>query len=319
MKRILVVRNDRFGEFLLNIPAFRALKETFPQARLTAVTSLYVKELAQCIEYLDEVIVWDNLKHKIGEILNFTKSIKNKFDLCVIFNPTKEFHLISFLSKIPIRVGYNRKWGFLLTHKMEDKKFLGDKHEIEYNLDLVGLVGARTEDKSLSIKIDDDIIEELFKELNIQSKDTLVALHPWTSDPIKQWPYESFQKLTKRVAEEFKIKILIIGGEEGVVKSQHYFTGLGNNIINLTGKTTLKQLAVLLKKTQLLVSGDSGPIHLASCVDTPVVAIFRNDIPAKSALRWGPRSKGSIILEKPNLSDITVEEVFNKVKEVLER
>jgi len=80
----------------------------------------------------------------------------------------------------------------------------------------------------------------------------------------------------------------------------------------------LLELAVILKNSKILISLDSGPVHLASCVDTPVLAIFRNDIPAKSPIRWGPRSKKSIVIAKNNLSDITVEEVFDKVKEVLE-
>jgi ADP-heptose:LPS heptosyltransferase len=67
----------------------------------------------------------------------------------------------------------------------------------------------------------------------------------------------------------------------------------------------------------LLISADSGPVHLASCVGVPVVAIFRNDIPGKSPKRWGPGAKESIVIEKNNLYDITVKEVFEKVKEVL--
>jgi len=87
----------------------------------------------------------------------------------------------------------------------------------------------------------------------------------------------------------------------------------------MTGKTTLKQLASLLKKSRLLISGDSGPVHLACAVGTPVIVIFRNDIPGKSAKRWGPWGPGNFIIEKDNLCDITVDEVFSKAKEALNR
>jgi ADP-heptose:LPS heptosyltransferase len=76
----------------------------------------------------------------------------------------------------------------------------------------------------------------------------------------------------------------------------------------------LKQLAALLKKCKLLISGDSGPVHLAACVETPVIAIFRSDMPQKCAVRWGPSSEGSIVVQKNNLADISVEEVFEKVR-----
>lgn len=318
-KNILAVRNDRFGEFLLNIPAFRALKRSFGGSKLTLVVNPYVGELAKSIDFVDEVITWENRRHNFGEIIKFSKEVKDKkFDLCVIFNPSKEFNIISFLAGIPMRVGYQRKWGFLLTHKMEDKKYLGQKHEIEYNLELVNLVGVKTEDKTLSLKIQNDIINELCKDCHIENYDNLIALHPFTSDPIKQWPIEYFSRLAKKLIKELNKKVIIIGGKEEVDKSKKHFADLGADIVNLTGRTTLTQLAALFKKCKLLISGDSGPVHLASCVGIPVVAIFRNDIPGKNSLRWGPTSFESIVLEKPNLSDIRVEEVFEKAKKILE-
>jgi len=314
VKKILVVRNDRFGEFLLIIPALRALKEKFKDAKIFAVVNPYVKELAKAISYIDEIITWENRKHKFREILFFSHKLrKENFDLCIIFNPSKEFNIISFLAGIPIRVGYARKWDFLLTHKIEDKKYLGLKHEIDYNLELVGIIGADTDDKSLNLEIKEKIYIP-----QIDNYKNSVVVHPWTSDSIKQWPIEYFRDLVLRLAKELNEKVIIIGGKENLDISQKYFSDLDESIINLTGKTTLLELAVILKNSKILISLDSGPVHLASCVDTPVLAIFRNDIPAKSPIRWGPRSKKSIVIAKNNLSDITVEEVLDKVKEVLE-
>jgi len=283
------------------------------------VVNPYAQELAECIDFVDKVLPWENKKHKLNDIIKFSKELRNKkFDLCVIFNPSKEFNIISFLAGVPLRLGYNRKWGILLNRKTEDRKNLGKKHEIEYNLELAGLIGAETGNKTLFLRIDDDIINGLFRDYGIENSKNLMAIHPWTSDPVKQWPIEKFSELAKRVAGEFGFKVLIIGGKEEFYKSQEFFSGL-NNIVNLTGKTSLKQLAALLKICKLLISGDSGPVHLASCVDTTVIAIFRNDLPGKTAVRWGPRSSHSIVIEKNNLSDISVDEVFDKVKEALKR
>jgi len=111
--------------------------------------------------------------------------------------------------------------------------------------------------------------------------------------------------------------VVIIGGREQQNKNIELYSDLSDRIVNLTGKTTLRQLALLLKRCRLLVSCDSGPVHLASCVGTPVIAIFRNDIPGKNARRWGPWGKGHIVIEKNNLCDITVDDVLNKIKEIL--
>ncbi|RJO64040.1 MAG: glycosyltransferase family 9 protein [Candidatus Omnitrophota bacterium] len=311
VKNILVVRNDRFGEFLLNIPALRALKETFPRAAITVVIDPYVKELARGIEYIDAVIEWKKQKHAFMHKLKLIRLLrKKKIEIAVILNPSKEFNLIAFLAGIRIRIGYDRKWAFLLTHKMKDEKYLGQKHEVEYNLDLVKPIGAETRDRSLSLMTNEDLACKLFKGSDLSDKEMLVALHPFTSDPFKQWPYERFRALAVRIAQQCKVKVVVVGGIEHFQYSLELFRDVPEGIINLTGRTTLEQLSVLLTKCLVLITGDSGPMHLACAVNAPVIAIFRNDVVAKSPIRWGPWGEGNTVIQKSLLADISVEEVF---------
>jgi len=319
MKNILAIRNDRFGEFLLNIPALNSLKKSFPQAKLTVIVNPYVAELAKYIPSIDEIIGWSDKKHGFFELLQFSRRLKNKhFDLCIILNPSKESHIISFLSGIPIRAGYNRKWPFLLNKKIKDTKNSGQKHEVEYNLDLIKIVNAQTLDKTLSIKLEDNIISSSINKFKMTKSEQFIAIHPWTSDYVKQWPLENFQNLAIKIADELKIKVVIVGGIEEELRSKHYFESLGNNlIVNLTGKTNLVELAALLQKCKLLISGDSGPVHLASAVNSKAIVIFRNDLPGKTPKRWGPWGDGHIVIESDSLAKITPEEVFIKVKGAL--
>ena len=135
IKSILAVRNDRFGEFLLNIPAFRALKETFAGVKLTVITGPEAGSLAKSIPFVDEVIVHRNKGNSLLSKVGLISLLRRKdFDIAIMLNPSKEFNIITYLSGIPVRAGYDRKYGFLLTRKMEDKKYLGEKHEVEYNL-----------------------------------------------------------------------------------------------------------------------------------------------------------------------------------------
>jgi ADP-heptose:LPS heptosyltransferase len=316
---ILAVRNDRFGEFLLNIPAFRALKQSYKDCYLTLVVNPYVEELSRCIDCVDEVLTWENRRHTFSEIINFSRSLKKKrFSLSIVFNPSKEFNLINFFSGIPRRVGYDRKWGFLLTQEMPDAKHLGLRHEVEYNLELTALCGANAEDKTLSLKIPSGIINNLLKELGLSPDEELIAIHPWTSDPLKQWPVENFQELARELAFVYPDKkIVVIGVKKEEPESPKYFGNLKNNIINATGMTSLLELAGLLKRCKLLISGDSGPVHLASAVGTQVLALFRNDLEGKTATRWGPWGKDHLVIEKQSLSQIHVSEVIEKTKEAL--
>jgi heptosyltransferase II len=317
IKNILVIRNDRFGEFLLNIPAFRAIRETFKFAKLTVITDPYAEELAKRITFIDEVITWRQESHSLLSMMRLVGLLRRKdIDIAVMLNPSKEFNIVSYLAGIPVRAGYDRKWGFLLNYKTKDEKCLGKRHEVEYNLELAGLIGAKTHDKSLSLDIDTGPADKLMEDFNITDNGYLVALHPWTSDPVKQWPKENFKELARRLALEPDIKLVIIGGKEEARKDSGLFNGCaGANTVNLAGQTTLTQLAALLKKCRVLISGDSGPVHLACCVGVPVIALFRNDIPGKSAKRWGPWGAGNIIIERNNLSEITTQEVLEKARE----
>jgi heptosyltransferase-2 len=320
VKNILCVRNDRFGEFLLNIPALRALKETFVNARIITVINPYVEDLTKAIPLIDEVIEWDQGLHSFWEKWKFVEALKKRhIDIAVMLNPSKEFNIFTYLAGIPVRVGYARKWDFLLTLKLEDKKYLGKMHEIEYNLELVSLIGAKTDNLAPSLTIENDALNNLLKDYDITESDILIVLHPWTSDPLKQWPLENFRDLADKLLSEPNIKVIIIGGKDEIRKSISFYESvlMQSNLINLTGRTTLRQLGALLYKCNLLISGDSGPVHLGSAVGGRALVVFSNDIPGKGPKRWGPWGQGHIVIAKRSLTDITADEVFNKVKEVL--
>ncbi|MDP3791497.1 MAG: glycosyltransferase family 9 protein [Candidatus Omnitrophota bacterium] len=317
-KNILVMRNDRFGEFLLNIPAIRALKEKFPASKIILAVDNHVKEIAAKIPNVDEVIVWKSGKHSMVDILKFSGLLKKKsIDIVFVMNPSKDSNIAVKIAGIPERIGYAHKWDFLLTKKIEDRKYLAQKHEIEYNLDLVRIVGADTKDKSLSLKINETELRccgAMPISRDFTAAVGLIVIHPWTSDAIKQWPVERFRELALKLVKEFNLDVVIVGGKDEIEKSAS-FNYINDRILNLTGKTTLPQLAAILKKSGLLISGDSGPVHLACSVGTPVIALFRNDMPGKGPKRWGPWGSGNIVIEKNNLSDISVEEVLDKVRE----
>lgn len=317
IKKILVVRNDRLGEFLLTIPAFNALKQHYSGAQLSVVVNPYLTELAKTIDSLDTIFCWENKKHTLLQLFTFAKQLqREKFDLCVVFNPTKEFHMISFLARIPIRVGYKRKWPFLLTHTMLDTKDRGLKHEIENNLELLKCIDIISHDETLALHTDETVLKNILQPLRLQLNDKLIALHPWTSDAVKTWPLAHFQKLSNLLSSQPNRKVIILGGKEEMARSNKTFSNSGS-LLDLTGKTTLLQLTALLKRSDALVSADSGPVHIAACTKTPTIALFRNDLNGKTALRWGPKAPISKILEASDLSSIQPETVLKEITTII--
>lgn len=312
-EKILIVRTDRFGEFLLIIPALRALKETFPGAAITAVVHPSVAPIAGCIPFIDTIMTWDPHTAGPGSRLRMIMELRaHAYSRAVIFNPAKEFHLMTFCAGIPVRAGYARKWGWLLNRRMEDTKYRAEKHEIEYNLDLVSLIGAATTDKSLSLRRNNGIIGQALPPAPV------IAVHPFTSDPVKQWPFESFKQLISLIPRELKAAVVILGGPQEEYSYDRFLRDVaGAHAVDLVGKTSLPELARVLEQCAVLISGDSGPVHLASCTGTPVVALFRSDLPGKSAVRWGPLSEGSRVLQSAHLDSITVPDVIEACRKVL--
>src|SRR4030042_413537 len=226
IKKILVVRNDRFGEFLLVIPALRSLKASFAGSSITLAVDSYVQELAAGIDCVDEIIIWDRRRHSFKEMVALSGQLRKKhFDLCVIFNPSKEFNIISFLAGIPRRAGYARKWGFLLTTAIPDAKHLAQMHEVEYNLALAQAAGAAIRDTRIGLYADARLAGEVFK--GWRGSGPFIAVHPFTSDSRKQWPLENFQELALELGRALSARVIIIGGKEEKASYGHMFNAPG--------------------------------------------------------------------------------------------
>ncbi|MCM8800956.1 MAG: lipopolysaccharide heptosyltransferase II [Candidatus Omnitrophica bacterium] len=338
-KRILVARTDRVGDVLLSTPVIKNLRDSYPSSYIAMVVSNYCKEILEGNPYLDEVLIYDKEKRHRGLIgsLKFVFHLRKKrFDLAIILHPTNRMHLVTFLARIPKRIGYNRKLGFLLTDKIPHTKQEGRKHELEYNLDLLRYLGIPAQDKTLFMPIRkeaEDWIEELFKKERINPTDKLLAIHPGASCPSKLWPAERFAELADRLADKYGFKLIFIAGRKDINITEGVIKYLKNPVINLAGKTSLSQLASILRRCQLFISNDSGPVHIATAVGTPVISIFGRNQKGLSPLRWRPLGRFDRFIHKDVgcsqclahnckkgflcLKAITVEEVLEIAKSII--
>ncbi|MBN3039022.1 MAG: lipopolysaccharide heptosyltransferase II [Candidatus Omnitrophica bacterium] len=303
IKKILVVRTDRMGDVLLNVPAIRALKASF-KATIVMLADAGLKDLLQGIEEIDAILPFEEGKwHKsISWRLSLLRQIRQeRFSLAVMLNPSRRFHILSYMARIPLRLGYDRKWSFLLTHKIKDNKYEGKKHEVEYNLDLVRSIGADTDDKKININIDKEdarFVQGLLEKNAIGDKDPLVAIQPNSSNPAKCWPRENFAQVADELYQRFSTQVAIIGAGEDRGSAIKLISLTKHQPINLCGNLTLRQLAAFLRRCTLLISNDSGPVHIAAAVNTATCVIFGRNIPGVSPRRWGPWGNSNIALHK---------------------
>jgi len=130
--------------------------------------------------------------------------------------------------------------------------------------------------------------DELFKEKGINPGERLLAIHPAASCPSKIWPQERFAEVADRLADTYGFKVLLVGGPKDIALAQGVSRHMLHETINLVGKTSVSQLASILKRCRLFISNDSGPVHIGSAVGVPVISIFGRSQRGLSPLRWGP-------------------------------
>ncbi|HLF18090.1 MAG TPA: lipopolysaccharide heptosyltransferase II [Candidatus Omnitrophota bacterium] len=305
-QNILVVRTDRIGDVILTTPALQALRHAFPTSRITLLVSPQTFLLVNKNPYVNEVLIDDRKKTHKG-VFGFWRLVKEirrkRFDLAIIYHTKRRTNLLCFWADIPERIGYkNNKFGFLLTQPVLDERYLGKKHEAEYCLELLSHVGVHAQDKKLHVCIQEEAeqwLGQLFKYQGIKEDDCLIAVHLGASDPSKEWPVEYFAEVINAVLKKYPCRVVLVGTDEVKALCHKVLKLVPISVLDLSGMTSLSQLASFLRSCRLLISNDSGPVHLAAGLGTPVVSIFTRNQPGINPERWRPLEPRSQVVSVP--------------------
>lgn len=307
-KNILVIRTDRMGDVVLTTPVFKALRVSFPRAKISVLVQPAMKDLVQGNPFVDQVLVDDRRgRHKM--VWGFFKLVRDirrqKFDAAFIFHTKRRTNLLAFLAGIPSRIGYrDRKWGFLLTRQFTDERALGLKHEARYCMDIVDRLGLETVQLKPVVPLEDlweGWVERLLAaNYSASSIRRMVAVHLGASDPSKCWPVDSYARvLTALRRQNAHFEFILVGAADVRGPAAALKTRLDFSVFDLTGQTTVAQLASVLHRCRLLISNDSGPVHLADALGTPVISIFTRNQPGINPERWRPLGPQSCYLAPP--------------------
>jgi len=334
--RILITRTDRIGDLVLTTPLFKALREKFPKAWIAALVFLEHREIVQGNPYLDEVILYDKKGNESGLWGQFRFSQKlrsKKFDVVIHAHGTNRMHLATWFAGIPVRIGYDRRAPWALTQVHPYNKKEGLKQEAEYLFDVLDPLGvAAPREIETFFSVSDRAarsLESLLSFHKVPRDLPWIVLNPSASDVTKMWPAERFAELMTRIGKERAYTFLAIG----TTKDRTIIEKLKQNtripVFDLSGRLSLGMLGALLKRSGLLVSNDSGPVHIATAVGTPVVSIFGRYEPGLGPKRWQPLGKKSRVVAKdvshiPSaeqkftyIDEIAVEDVYRAVSDLL--
>jgi len=302
VSRILVRGVNWVGDTILTYPTVQKLKSLFPHSHLAILVPSHLIDLWKTFPYADEIIPFQKKRGfgSIWEDLNLSQSLKERnFDLAIIFPRSFRSAFQAYLARIPIRIGYQDEGRSLfLTHGIRRTEEIRRSHRVHYFQKLTDSLGQAEGSSSPRIFLreeDRKWAEQKLRDLGIQDGRPLIGMNPGATYGLaKCWYPERFGELGKRLFEKWKATVLLFGKEEERPIAKEILQHLKEGGIDLTGKTHLLQLAALLERCQLIVTNDTGTMHVATAVGTPVVALFGSTDPSTT----GPWGDGHVVIRK---------------------
>ncbi len=278
--RILVRSANWLGDAVLSVPAVRAIKAGRPDARVTILTPAKLADFWKQVAEVDEVIV---LK-PTSVFSPVPERFVGRFEVAILFPNSLRVALEAWLAGIPRRVGFRGKWRSALLNQIpRDRKNVVEppRHQVQHWLELAKFVGADVEAASgRSPGAEPTIRAPLPNTTAGGSCQLKIALCPGAEyGPAKRWLPERFAETAKIVAEKTACEWVLVGTDKDLLLGEEIAAKLGGQCTNLIGKTTLAELIETLRGCDLLLTNDTGTMHLAAFLGVPVVAIFGSTEP----------------------------------------
>jgi heptosyltransferase-2 len=289
-KKICIIMTSGIGNMVLFVPTLRLLRRNFPDAHLSLlVEPRGTKEIIEESPYVDEILVKKITNRSDRERLA-KKLREQNYDIMIVSFTSQNFdnaHL-AYLSKAQARIGYDsERCGIFYTTKIKSRE---NEHEVERNLDILRAIGLDVpeEDKCLELWLseqDRKTAERFLNDHHIGPGDILVGFHPGShQDAVyRRWPAQKFAELADVLIEAYGAKIILFGGS-GEAGLAGEISGKTKHVLcSAMGKMSITESAALISRCNLFVTNDSGLMHIAAAVRTPLISLWGPSNPVKSA------------------------------------
>jgi heptosyltransferase-2 len=276
-KKILIRGPNWVGDAVLAIPALKAVRSNFPKAEITLLVRPWVAGLFTSAPFVDRV--WTEAKPtKLADWTRITRDIRAfEFDLALVLPNSFESALMMFLARIPNRVGYatdGRAW--MLTDSIEPS--LEAQHQVHYYLDLAKAIRAETDSPSIEIQATAEERENarmLLAEEGIGRGTRFLVLNAGAAyGSAKRWHDDRFAAVADILSEEMNVGVAMIGSEAERPIAEQIRLRMKRPGAVLSGRTSLETLIGVLAESCLMITNDSGPMHIAAALGVPTVAVF---------------------------------------------
>lgn len=306
IKEILVIKLRYLGDVVLTTPVFESLRQIYPQASLTALVNKGTEAMLAENPNVDRIVVLERDKNPLADLKKQISLIarlrKFHFDLAIELTNNDRGAAYSFLSGAKRRLGYRpRKMKpldrhLLFTDLISIRK---GQHMVDRHLQMIEHLGHTPLSKPPSLywkKEDTASCEAILGRNNLSLEDNFVVLHPILKAKYRAWRINGYAKLCDYLKDKFNIPtILVCGKSEAEIDFTNKIAEMTeHDPLNLGGKLSLRELVFLISKATLFVGIDSGPMHMAAAVKTPVAAIFG----PQTTVTWGPYGENHVIIQK---------------------
>ena len=266
----------------MTTPAFRAIRESFPAARVTVLANPLVAPLFAVHEAVDDVVIYDRKGVHAGfrGKLRLAKELRaRRYDLAILLQNAVDAALIAWLARIPRRMGYRTDGrGLLLTHGVPVDEQARQLHHVEYYLDMLRRFEITTRDRSLNLFTtpdEDAAMAELLAGHGIGRGDVLLGINPGaTYGAAKRWYPDRFAAVADELAHRWGARVVVTGGPGEAAIAADIAAAMTSPCLVMAGKTSVRELMALIKRCDFFITNDSGPMHIAAAFGIPLVAVF---------------------------------------------
>ena len=327
-RNILIIDFGQLGDVVLSLPALRAIRKRFPRARITVAVGKPGAEVVGLSGYADETFVVDRVGLRDGfkpfsifRVFRIVQDIRRKkFDFVIDLHSLSETNLLGFLSGAPKRL-YSRRPGRSLDYlanfqpRPPVERDHRKRHLIDRYLDVLMPLEIEKPERLPALKTrpgDDATIARTLSKAKADAGSPLVGLFPGAGNPSRRWPLEHFASLADYLIRNDQVKVVVFLGPEERTLIKDIQQQFPPSIVILD-QLTIPQLASAQARLAAFVSNDTGPMHIASAVGTPVVLLLDKRAP-ESYLPQGDRHR---VIYNSVIGDITVDEVYEATRLVL--
>jgi len=330
MNNILVMRLGALGDTLHTTPCLKALKEAYPNSKLTYIVGKGAEPVIENNPYIDKVVIFEKRgKHKTWAAqIRFALDLRRRdFHLVANMSPSMRTSIFSLL--------INGRQNVIYRRDKTPAKGERAAHAVENCWATFAPLGIRYDKRRLLPQFfisdpENDAVSKLLSSRGISGKDLLIGINAGASRPVNRWETDSFTRLSDRLIRELGAKVIIVGGPHDLDLANMIEDRMEEAPMNMAGKLSLRESAALFERCDVFVTGDTGPMHIAAAVGTAVVALFG----AADPDRTGPVGDRHIVIQKTNLEcvpcrkrkcvrkhecmkEIRPEEVFNAIKSLI--